>query len=442
MTWRLAHCLEVLREEVNAVAPRRSIVSDGTVGDVAHATRSSDHNPFIKDPRGTGVVRAFDVTHDPAGGLDCDRLAEHVRRLGAGGDKRVIYVIWNHKIASPKEGWRWRAYTGTNPHDKHVHISVSQDPRAYDSPAPWGFRKAAAATGATRRDSLPIRKGHRDGKRKLVSKLQKRLGLEVTGHFGSDTERAVKKWQSRHDHQGRKVAAGQGLRATGAVDAKTWRAMAGKKAVATTVAHPHNDAHVAAASSEPKPRRGKLPALIADFKRLQAESDEAWNRLVTHGNAQRRLAAQAQARDLATILLRIESKLETLVNNEEERVAVAHDRAAIPDAVSVPNAAIEGGSPDTPPVSSVNGDELNVSSDEEPSEPIATAADVRMESTHGSKPPRKARIVDLTERELERHVERLVETTAQSRLALIKRYRRAERGITRLSPVETRPWRR
>ena len=49
MTWRLARSLETLRAQINRIAPNRSKVSDGTIGDAKHASRSSDHNPWAKD---------------------------------------------------------------------------------------------------------------------------------------------------------------------------------------------------------------------------------------------------------------------------------------------------------------------------------------------------------------------------------------------------------
>lgn len=135
MAWRLAKSLAVLRGEVNARAPQRSKASDGTLGDQAHAARRSDHNPDAD-----GVVCAIDITDDPAHGHDDRVFAEHLRQLGAAGDKRVKYVISNGRIAGPStRGWGWRTYTGINAHDKHTHLSVSADATHYDSTAPWGW---------------------------------------------------------------------------------------------------------------------------------------------------------------------------------------------------------------------------------------------------------------------------------------------------------------
>lgn len=139
MSWRVARSLDVLLAEVNAAAPARSKVSDGSIGDTSHQARPSDHNP-----NAAGVVRARDITHDPLDGCDGNRLAEHVRQLGIDGHPALgpgAYVIWNHRIASDSYGWAWRGYYGSNPHTAHVHISVATAATGYDSLAPWGWNQ-------------------------------------------------------------------------------------------------------------------------------------------------------------------------------------------------------------------------------------------------------------------------------------------------------------
>ena len=138
--WRVAKSLEVLRHQVNSMAPNRSKLSDGGIGDAKHATRNSDHNPWVIDGD-TGVVTARDFTHDPANGCDAEVLAEKIR---SSGDDRVKYIIWDRQIASssPKDGqpaWAWRAYTGKNGHTHHIHISVDPDKSSYDSEKPWNL---------------------------------------------------------------------------------------------------------------------------------------------------------------------------------------------------------------------------------------------------------------------------------------------------------------
>lgn len=141
MSWRVARSLDVLLDEVNATAPLRSKVSDGSIGDAAHATRDSDHNPFIVFG-GQGIVRARDFTHDPANGLDCNDLAKVLAALIATGVhpacRSGAYVIWRSRIYSfDRRHEGWRPYSGSNPHDKHLHISVATDPAGFDSTASW-----------------------------------------------------------------------------------------------------------------------------------------------------------------------------------------------------------------------------------------------------------------------------------------------------------------
>lgn len=139
--WRVAKALLTLREQVNAMAPNRRKKSDGTIGDAAHASRDSDHNPWVSDGS-VGVVTAMDITHDPLGGCDAGALAN---ALLASRDPRIKYVIFNRRIASHmRKGeaapFEWRAYGGSNPHTQHVHISVREVKTAYDATDPWTIR--------------------------------------------------------------------------------------------------------------------------------------------------------------------------------------------------------------------------------------------------------------------------------------------------------------
>jgi hypothetical protein len=139
--WRVAKALLALRGQVNAMAPNRRKKSDGTIGDAAHATRDSDHNPWVRDA-GVGVVTAMDITHDPPGGCDAGVLAD---ALLASRDPRIKYVIFNRRIASHLQKgaaapFAWRPYGGSNPHTHHVHISVREVKTAYDATDPWTIR--------------------------------------------------------------------------------------------------------------------------------------------------------------------------------------------------------------------------------------------------------------------------------------------------------------
>jgi hypothetical protein len=113
-----------LREQIDDSFSERKRNSDGWIGDAAHASRPSDHNP---DPS-NGIVRAIDVDKDfdsrPSTGA---YLADQIRLCAKAGDKRISYVIFAGKIASSKRAWRWRPYDGINKHDHHIHISFTKE---------------------------------------------------------------------------------------------------------------------------------------------------------------------------------------------------------------------------------------------------------------------------------------------------------------------------
>jgi hypothetical protein len=53
-----------------------------------------------------------------------------------------------------RRGEGWRPYTGSNPHDHHLHLSVAIEQVGYDSTRPWGVmapRRPAAITRLIRR---------------------------------------------------------------------------------------------------------------------------------------------------------------------------------------------------------------------------------------------------------------------------------------------------
>ncbi len=146
LPWRAAEALKALREQVNAAFPGRNKSHDGIVGDSAHQSRQSDHNPWIVD-QGRGVVSAIDITHDPASGCDAEKI---VAALHASRDARIKYLIWNRRIANASAigsvpPWTWRSYTGANPHTHHFHLSVKADKALYDDASPWTIEPFAEA---------------------------------------------------------------------------------------------------------------------------------------------------------------------------------------------------------------------------------------------------------------------------------------------------------
>ena len=143
MAWRLAYSLATLRDQINDAYPDRSKISDGTIGDSAHASRSSDHNP---NPQ--GVVCALDLTHDPAHGFDAHALAELQRK---NPHPQLKYIVSKGRIASRKHGWVWRNSSG---HYQHVHLSVGEGfdgrskPGTYDSRELWNIGLGSEGTSS------------------------------------------------------------------------------------------------------------------------------------------------------------------------------------------------------------------------------------------------------------------------------------------------------
>ncbi len=188
--------------------PSRSRASDGIMGDAAHQRRRSDHN----------LGNAFDLTHDPAHGVNCNALA-----LLVIGDARVTYVIWNRQIynrARAAEGWR--PYGGSNPHTHHMHVSIRDAER--NNLAAWAWSPGGAtlptAPGSPVPGNLPpnqvLRKGSR-GPNVVI--LQRRLNLfrarlATDGDFGEKTHQAVLTFQRQ-----------QRLEDDGIVGRRTWRAL-------------------------------------------------------------------------------------------------------------------------------------------------------------------------------------------------------------------------
>jgi len=127
VTYRLCKAGQQLRLQVDDSFPDRDRRSDGWIGDTRHQARASasDHNPDAN-----GIVRAIDIDRDLSGKAKPDLmpdLADQIR-LFAKRDKskRISYIIFAGKIASARMGWRWRKYSGINPHNSHLHCSFTK----------------------------------------------------------------------------------------------------------------------------------------------------------------------------------------------------------------------------------------------------------------------------------------------------------------------------
>jgi hypothetical protein len=114
--------IAVLRQ-ATAICPLRMKASDGLLPSKAHIHQNpnSDHN--------TGY--AVDLTHDKIGGIDCDDIFQKLKE-----DSRVKYLIFKGKIwAKERASEGDREYTGSNKHNKHLHISIKEE--CGEDTSPW-----------------------------------------------------------------------------------------------------------------------------------------------------------------------------------------------------------------------------------------------------------------------------------------------------------------
>lgn len=175
-----AASLRMLRNAVNTRWPKRDTASDGWIGDAAHRQRVSDHNP---DPK-TGVVRARDIDKD---GVHTPTV------IGAAlAHPATRYVIFNRRIWHRGVAFRPATYTGDNPHEGHIHVSIEHTTTAENSTAAWhpidklgyGGNVAGGGRGPLVRIVQAWLNGHG-------------AALSVDGDFGAKTESAVTTFQYR-----------------------------------------------------------------------------------------------------------------------------------------------------------------------------------------------------------------------------------------------------
>jgi hypothetical protein len=110
--------------------------SDGSIGDVAHAARASDHNPD-----GRGWVHALDIDADlgpdNAAELLANALLTYARHRLPGSD-RLKNIVFRNRVASgtyADQFWVWRA-DSTLGHEAHIHVSFTTRGETDASPFP------------------------------------------------------------------------------------------------------------------------------------------------------------------------------------------------------------------------------------------------------------------------------------------------------------------
>lgn len=180
----------------------------GWIGDQKHQGEKSDHNP---DPDGT--VDALDPmigTHYTI--ID---VRNDVDSLVKSRDKRIAYIIWNHRIISSTiSPWIWRNYDGDDPHTNHWHISTLD--KYETSTTEWKIYMPVKVPTIELTGTLPLlKKGmeDQDGEVAHIWRVQKLLQITADGVFGPLTETALKRYLGTTYH--------------GTIDADAWRKLLG-----------------------------------------------------------------------------------------------------------------------------------------------------------------------------------------------------------------------
>lgn len=215
MAWHLNPFLTSFRAAVDRNFPKRGKGSDGTIGDLAHKLRASEHN---EDPDGS--VDAWD--------MDVNLLGSTVP-TGTVAEQRAVYAlldefsktagaqlwIYRGQIANRDvDNWKRRPYTGANKHDKHTHLQSrpTREKTTFtgDLDHVVDAANAKPATGP-RPGSRTLSKGMTGPD---VAYLQRWLGIPDDGDFGTKTQARVEWYQDM-----------RGLTVDGIVGPATWREM-------------------------------------------------------------------------------------------------------------------------------------------------------------------------------------------------------------------------
>lgn len=143
-SWFVNRALTNFRDAVNQAYPGRDKGSDGTIGDSAHQSGSSDHNPDAD-----GSVDAWDMDVEVNGRGNAYAADVEALKQVFQAHESSSYWIHNDQIARRADGWRRRPYSEfnsdpfRNKHQQHVHWNTRS---AFEnSNAPWHLEEDVEA---------------------------------------------------------------------------------------------------------------------------------------------------------------------------------------------------------------------------------------------------------------------------------------------------------
>jgi hypothetical protein len=236
--WVLVKSLAHVRTQFNTAFPNRDKTSDGSIGDQAHQTSLSGHNPDEEghsettDADTVNEVRAIDVDADlRKADVTMEMVVQHLVTLCRTGKVTFLrYIIFNGRIWKKSAGWVTQAYKGKNKHDKHAHLSCEPDTASENATPDLGLAKVGVKPAPPKPPAAPPKPPtlavHAPGSRTIkqgakgtdVQFVQRFIGPErcgpATGVFDAKTLAGVKWYQKM-----------RGLTPDGIVGPKTWKAM-------------------------------------------------------------------------------------------------------------------------------------------------------------------------------------------------------------------------
>ena len=399
--------------------------------------------------------------HDPtifvgAGEVTRAKYREYKKRRVGSGNTHMQGVgpcqltWWEFQDTADREGGCWRPEVNMRVGFRHLVALINQHGEADGARRYNGSGDAAEAYS---RDLLAKAKvwdaklaGHavpapagprlvrRGDSGELVERITQRLSVvhsRRTGkpyldgarrRFDGEAEAALKDFQGEHKLDADGVFGAKSARALNrAVELERERR---KREPARPKPAPREPAPREPAPRKPRSEPARLTDLVGAVRLRDAQTDRSWQELAAYGSRRRRLLTELRGRrggrgepgervdlsDLAGVLLRIEDKLEALVEIEQAE-AVEQE---VPEPVAV-------GATDAAPVES--GRAAQATNGGEPS---------------AKAPPdqRRVKVTDLSDEELERRVERLDQAIGAIRMVLIARYARAEKELVDLLPKE------
>jgi hypothetical protein len=456
--------------------------------------------------------------HDPtifvgAGEVTRAKYREYKRRRVASGNRQMQGVgpcqltWWEFQDTADREGGCWRPEINMRVGFRHLVALINQHGEADGARR---YNGSGAAAEAYSRDLLAKARvweaklaGHavaaptgprlvrRGDEGDLVERITRRLALirsRRTGkpyldggrrRFDGEVEAALKAFQREHRLDADGVFGSSSARALNrAVELERERRERDRREPARREPARREPARREPARPEPAlrksvkrsdppvPRVGtrapeRLTELVGTVRLRDAQTDRSWQELAAYGSRRRRLLAALRDRegvdmsDLATVLLRIEDKLETLVELEQAEAAVEEAEQDAPEAPA-PAAEVAGAAPE---VASAAAEAAGAAPEPVAAVPAATGA-TPVERTLEAKPeppapgpppaahatnggerrpgpspaPRRVKVADLSDEELERRVERLDQAIGAIRTVLIARYARAEKELVELLP--------